>query len=327
MTLKLKLLQLKILYMKQRRINKFEPGLKRLFIFIGLLLTGLLPCRTFAQTDSTAKTAEGPALLSPSLEFVSVQKADSSIDLRVTMKTKFKGSTIKLALLKVKFAEVSDTLEKELGFVITDLGGKGSFNVKPGQFTPDKDGKLHFKAMFAGNKSMDPVDGEVTVKRARLEIVPVKEDSLLTVKVKLIDLSSGKEMPVDKATIGVFVKRQFLPLKLAEGTTDATGEASVEIPNNLPGDAKGNITLVARLDENEDFGNLEASVVQNWGTPVSDLRQELPRALWSAHPPIWMLITFVILVGTVWGHYIVIIYELFRLRKEEPHAPLPVTNP
>ena len=27
---------------------------------------------------------------------------------------------------------------------------------------------------------------------------------------------------------------------------------------NLPGDGKGNITLIARLDENEMYGNLEA---------------------------------------------------------------------
>jgi hypothetical protein len=32
----------------------------------------------------------------------------------------------------------------------------------------------------------------------------------------------------------------------------------------------------------------------------------------------WMLITFIILMTAVWGHYIVIVYELFRLRKEQP---------
>jgi hypothetical protein len=158
----------------------------------------------------------------------------------------------------------------------------------------------------------------IVVKRGRLEITPVKEDSLLTVKVKLVDLSSGTEMPVDSTTLGVYVKRLFSALKLGEGTTDATGETTVEIPNDLPGDAKGNLTLLARLDENETYGNMEASVVQQWGTPVSDEVKELPRALWSSHPPIWMLITFVVLMSTVWGHYLVIIIQLFRLRKEEP---------
>jgi hypothetical protein len=125
-------------------------------------------------------------------------------------------------------------------------------------------------------------------------------------------------MPVDSTTLGVYVKRLFSALKLGEGTTNASGETTIEIPNDLPGDAKGNLTLLARLDENETYGNLEASVVQQWGTPVSDEVKELPRALWSSHPPIWMLVTFVVLMSTVWGHYLVIIIQLFRLRKEEP---------
>jgi len=29
---------------------------------------------------------------------------------------------------------------------------------------------------------------------------------------------------------------------------------------------------------------------------------------------------------TVWGHYFVIIYELFRLRKEQPKVPTHATN-
>jgi hypothetical protein len=56
-------------------------------------------------------------------------------------------------------------------------------------------------------------------------------------------------------------------LKLGEGKTDEAGEASIEIPNNLPGDAKGNITLLAKLDENEVYGNLEAAVTTTMGNP------------------------------------------------------------
>jgi hypothetical protein len=102
---------------------------------------------------------------------------------------------------------------------------------------------------------------------------------------------------------------------------------TVEVPADLPGDAKGNITLLARLDENETFGNLEASVQQQWGKAVSDKSEEQPRALWSSHPPLWMLITFIVLMVAVWGHYIIIVYELIRLRKEQPAAATNTTNP
>ena len=48
-----------------------------------------------------------------------------------------------------------------------------------------REGKLHFKAVFAGNKAMEPAEEVVAFKRARLEITPVKEDSLLTVTSKI----------------------------------------------------------------------------------------------------------------------------------------------
>jgi len=287
---------------------------------LAFIIFSIVPGKTKAQTDSSAKTEEikGPATYTPLIEFISVQKGDNSVDLKTSVKAKINGTLIKLAGLKIEFTIGSDSTAKKLGEAITDSRGLAIFNCKEDQLVTDTGGKLNFKATFAGKDSIEAAEELVAVKRARLEITPVKEDSLLSVKIKLIDLSSGTETAVPETDLGVFVKRLFNPLKLGEGKTDASGEATIEIPNDLPGDAKGNITLLARLDENETYGNLEAAVVQQWGVPVSDEVKDLPRALWSSHPPIWMLVTFIILMTAVWGHYIVIIFELFRLRKEEP---------
>ena len=317
-----------------KKINAFLTinSARSLILYMAVLL---LPAGLRAQADSakkdTAKAAEatvaekpaetGPERISPSLSFACIQKADNTVQLNAALKTKIKGTFIKLPHLKIKFILVNGAGEKELGYGITNGEGKFSFLVKDSLVT-DAEGKLHFKAMFAGNKMMEPVAEEVTVKRARLEISPVKEDSVHTVKVKLIDVGTGTEMPVKETELGVFVQRSFLPMKIGTATTDENGEAAVEIPNNLPGDAKGNITLLAKLDENEVYGNLEASAVQQWGIPVSNVVQQQPRALWSPHPPVWMLVTFFILMGVVWGHFFVIVYQLWRLRKEEPHDTL-----
>ncbi len=288
-----------------------------------LLIALAVPVTLLSQNDSTvqkeeAPAAEEPEMISPSIEFSGVQKSDNSIDLKAALKAKVKGQFIKLYKMKVRFVQVVNEEERDLGFVITDGNGKAVLNIKADTLPLDAEGKLHFKAVFAGNKAMEPAEEIVSFARARLEITPVKEDSLLNVQVKLVDLSTGEASPVKEATVGIFVKRSFLPLKVGEGTTDEFGEATVEFPAGLPGDARGNLTLIGRLDESEVYGNLEAASIQQWGVPVSDKIEELPRALWSTNPPIWMMVTFVILMGTVWGHYLVIIIQLFRLRKEEP---------
>ena len=305
-------------------ITAIKKNLQQVLASVALFIVLMISGNLLAQTDSSKKaepvTGKESSMMSPSIEFISIQKGDNSIDLKAALKTKIKGTFYKLPLLKITFLQVTDTIERELGFIITDRIGAAVFNCKPNTVTTDKEGKLHFKAVFAGNKFMEPANAEVTVKRARLQITPVKGDSLLTVNVKLVDVGTGNEIPVKEIALGIFVKRSFYPLKIGEGTTNENGEASVEIPNNLPGDSKGMITLLAKLDESELYGNLEANTAVQWGVPVSDKLQEAPRALWSAHPPVWMMVTFAVLMIVVWGHYIVIVYELFRLRKEEPHA-------
>ena len=285
-----------------------------------------LPVALHAQADSTKKTtaAVEAIAITPSMTFLSVQKADNTIELKSALQVKQKGVSIKLPFLKVKYLLITDTASKELGAVITDRNGKASLSVKTDALLPDKEGKLHFKAVFAGNKQAEAVEAEAIVKKANLSIAPVKQDSSLSANIKLTDAASGAA--VAKVTVGVYVKRSFNALKIGEATTDDKGEGTVEIPHNLPGDVKGDITLIARVDENETYGNLEASSKQAWGEAVSDKTQKMPRALWSTHPPLWMLFTFLILVTTVWGHYIVIIYELFRLRKEEPHTAPTIAN-
>ncbi|MGG9963282.1 hypothetical protein [Ferruginibacter sp. SUN106] len=282
----------------------------------------ILPGNATAQTDSAKKeepaAKEEPSLISPSAEFTSIQKPGDTVELKAILKAKIKGTFLKLPLLKVTFLQVIDTATVTLGYAITDRNGAAVFNYKTAAVSADKEGKIHFKAVFAGNKSMEAAEEELAVKRARLDITAAKEDSVLNVKIKLLDL--GKDTPIKGTVVGIFVHRSFSLLKIGEGTTDDDGEATVEVPANLPGDANGNITLVAKLDENETFGNLEASVIQKWGTPVSDKIENQPRALWSSHPPLWMLITFFILMGIVWSHYVVIVVQLFRLRKEEPHT-------
>lgn len=322
--------------MKRVKFKITSTGFYRqLLLLAGMALFMLFSLPVWAQTDSTVQqeTTEAPAvveeeeeLVSPSIEFICIQKGDKSVDLKAAVKAKVQGKMRKLYGIKTTFYLITDSAEAELGSVISDRNGVAFFNVKAEQVVANKEGNLHFKAVLGEVKKMESTEEEVTVKRALLSITPVKEDSLYSVQVKLIDLSTGEETPVPETALGVFVKRSFNPMKIGEGTTDENGEASVEIPNNLPGDAKGNITLLVKLDESETYGYLEAAAVEKWGIPVSDKIEDQPRSLWSSHPPLWMLITFIILMAAVWGHYIVIVYELFRLRKEQPNTADNATN-
>ncbi len=278
-------------------------------------------CQNADSTDVEAVAEEDMAvdeLISPSMDFSVVQNGNNSVSLESVLRARVKGTLKKLALLKVTFYSLNDDEEKELGFGITDSEGRALFNAREGTFAMDTEGNISFKAVFAGNKAMEGTEEELTFKRAKIEIIPVKEDSLLTLNVKISDLSSEKPMPIPEVIIGIYVKRHFKNLKIGEIETDENGEGSIEFPNNLPGDQEGNLVIISKLDDDDTYGMVESSISEQWGIPLSAQISKTPRTLWSPDPPLWMIVTFIVLMVTVWGHYLVIIYELFRLRKEEP---------
>lgn len=296
--------------------------LPAILLMLFFLLPGLLP----AQDDSTAavadtsaapaaEEAEAPEMISPGITFTAVQNGGNQYTLKALLKAKVDGQFYNLYGMRIRFYAVGADAETELGSVITDGSGKALFTVKNDSLPLNAEGKLQFKAVFAGNKSMDAAEEVVSFQKANLSITAAKEEEAMNVQVKLTDAEGN---PVKDVAVGIYVQRSFLPLKVGEGTTDENGEALVEFPQGIPGDAKGNLTILGKIDENENFGYLETAVVQPWGLAVSNKSQEQPRALWSSHPPVWMLITFIVLMVAVWGHYLVIVYELFRLRKEEP---------
>ncbi|MCK5367862.1 MAG: hypothetical protein KAQ62_04895, partial [Cyclobacteriaceae bacterium] len=60
-----------------------------------------------------------------------------------------------------------------------------------------------------------------------------------------------------------------------------------------------------------------------WGTtaPIEEdkslmtIQISIPtRALWHTNAPLWMIITLIILLVGVWGHYIFVIINLFKLK-------------
>lgn len=295
----------------------------RLVTFLLFVISAHTSLKAQEETTRVEAVAKEPELISPGVDLIAVQKADGSVDLRATVKAKIDGKVRKMHSLKIHYFLVNDTTETELGAVNANLNGYGMLSVKAEKVIATKEGFLNFKAKVNANKNMEEGVGEVSVKRAKLMVTPIAEEGVYSVQVKLVDMSTGTEIPVPEVAIGLFVKRQFNPLKVGEGTTDEAGEATIEFPSGLPGDPKGNLNIIAKLDEDENFGYLEANFIgEKWGTPVSDRLEDQPRALWSAHPPVWMLITFIVLMTAVWGHYIVIVYELFRLRKERPHTAI-----
>lgn len=134
------------------------------------------------------------------------------------------------------------------------------------------------------------------------------------VQVVVTSLKEMKRFPVTGAELKLFAKRYFGNLPIGEvKTTDNQGIALFSFPSNLPGDSVGVVTLVVQPVDQNAFGGSSAETSLAIGIPTNRPALNEQRALWNVvqKSPVWLLLTFILAVLTVWGF---IVYVMLQLR-------------
>jgi len=174
---------------------------------------------------------------------------------------------------------------------------------------------FYFEATFEGTDAYDGSSAEREIHDAKLLLGAETIDSVNTVVIQLMSWNDqGEEIPVSETEVYFFVPRMFSRLPIGESYTDDGGEDQFEFPTDLPGGSTGKLAVIGKIDEHEDMGTIETTIEVPWGIPVLQEGKN-SRALWSPDAPMWMLITFIILMTGAWFHYFLIIFKLFQIKK------------
>ncbi len=276
-----------------------------------------------AQED-TLKTEEPPAEpdgFKSKMSVTANQFPDGSIELNALLRVKYDESYQGVPDAKIGFFSVSPEGEElALGNMTTGANGIAILVDKGAEQKTDADGNFTFIARFEGKDAIKPSETDLLIHPAKLDMQTEKADSIYLIRLTATSASPDGPQPIVAAPVTIYVKRMFSSLKVGEGETDEAGFVEIEFPNDLAGDENANLEITAMIEETELYGNLTAREVKPWGYSVNAEVKELPRALWSPHPPTWMVVTFFILMGTVWTHYFIIMYKLFRIKSEKPAA-------
>jgi len=150
---------------------------------------------------------------------------------------------------------------------------------------------------------------------AKITVSFSDQDSVKQVIAKLTNADTA----VSGIDVHFFVKKSFglLPLEGDFTTTDDKGEASVDFPADLPGDLSGNLVVIAKVEDDEKVGNIEATKTINWGVPVKEESKTVARSLSASrnNAPWPLTITVTSLVVIVWGIIFYILYQLVLIKK------------
>jgi hypothetical protein len=168
------------------------------------------------------------------------------------------------------------------------------------------------------NKNYNAADANLTVSRAKIAIDTADDKNI---KVVVTQLKNKEWIPVKGVEVKVGIQRLDSYLPVGDDptyTTDSLGTATAEFKKlKIPGDMNGNITLVARIEDNDQFGNINISKQVPWGSKFVYQSTYNERALWSrrTRTPIWLLIMAYSVVIAVWGTLIYLIGMIIRIKK------------
>lgn len=201
--------------------------------------------------------------------------------------------------------------------VVTDSKGIARFVLSNDLKLPaDRNGIWALSSEYKGNDTIEAGISEITIKDVSLKMALTEADSIKTITINAFIKEDSKDKPVAGEIVKIYVPRMFSLLPIGEVTLDETGGATLEFPSDLPGDKAGNITIIAKFEENQTFGNVEKLSTLKWGMPTDYTVPTFHRALWTKTAPRWMIYTLSVLLAGVWGHYLFAIISLIRIKME-----------
>lgn len=158
-------------------------------------------------------------------------------------------------------------------------------------------------------------------------------EATATIKLDLLVVDSVKtckatvmagEKPIEGAEVRFFVKRFFSPLPLIPNgksvSTDEEGVASVEFPNDLPGDLNGMVVITANVEDNDDYGSFEATDSVKWGTIAAVAAEEEEwnkRSLagTGGKVPGYLIGAALVIISIVWGVLVYVMISFAKIKK------------
>ena len=256
----------------------------------------------------------------------------SNNDKKISMEL-IQGSGKKMA--GVQNAEIflttyKEALEIDLASIFTDADGKALLLIEEGyKFPLNAEGYAIINASYKGNDSLRAASKEIEFLDLNVDISFKVIDSVNHIVVAGYELDSlGEKIPIEGIDLNIGVERLYSILYLEKIETEEDGMGTMEFPNDIPGDSVGNLNVIVKINDHDDYGSITKSANVNWGSFVDYKDTEFGRSLFGEEAPMWMIIAVFIILAGAWFHFILAITKVLKMsRLEEDPTELPQEDP
>jgi hypothetical protein len=164
----------------------------------------------------------------------------------------------------------------------------------------------------------EDAEEKITVADAKINIAYSGMDSIKTATATLLIWKDNDYVPMPDVELKLCIKRtfNFLPFGEAGATTDSAGNISGDLPLDIPGNTNKTLTIGARLEEDETYGNLEVTKDVPWAV-LPKVNAVRGRTLWSQgdNAPLLLVISSVTIIVIIWGTIFYLVYLLFKIKR------------
>ena len=217
----------------------------------------------------------------------------------------------------------SSTADNLIAKTVTNENGEAKIIISPTlKDIWNSSAKHSFTATLPASGKDAEVTASLDITKTKILIDTVNDGGTRTINVKVLMLSNNDWVPAKDVEMSIGVERNSSVLSAGSKetyTTDSAGVASVEFSrDSLPGDAKGNFVLAAKVENNELFGNLFVEKTVPWGIA---LKQDSgffdQRTLWSTRfrTPFWLLFMAYSIMAGVWGTIVYLVFQIVKIKR------------
>ena len=218
----------------------------------------------------------------------------------------------------------NDSAANLIGKVITNEKGLAKAIIPPNLKTTWDGSSAHtFIGVSGTTKQFDETTAEAAITKTKITIDTLAGAEARTVTASVFALQGGEWVPAKDVEMKIGIARSGGSILSAGDeetyTTDSTGTVNAEFKkDSLPGDQKGNIVLVAKVDDNDQYGNLFVEKTIPWGVALKPAKNFFAqRTLWTTRykTPLWLLfMAYSIIIG-VWGTIIYLVWQIVKIKK------------
>jgi len=231
-------------------------------------------------------------------------------------KSKIDGRFQLIPGIPISFYIGTKTPENLIGKGITNNNGEALVFIPANAKNEwNKAPKVSFLVASETLKQFDEAEGTLEITKAKIQLDTLADR---TITATLLELKDSIWSPVNAADVRIAIKRLGADLNVAETptyATDSMGVASAEFKqDSLPGDSKGNLVLIAHIDNHDIYGNLSSEKLVPWGKSFTYKSEFDKRSLFArwGKSPLWLELMAYSIVVAVWS---ILIYLFIQIKK------------